>query len=142
MTMQESWSPERILRETRTIAVLFANPRTSAPAFYVPAYLAQKGYRVIPVHPAPVHADKTLFGERMRQNLGQIDEPVDLVNLFRRADAIPSHVPEILGMKTRPRFVWFQSGLRNEEAAAALRSEGIVVVQDRCTFADHRTWIG
>ena len=71
-----------------------------------------------------------------------LDEPVDLVNVFRRADAILSHVPEILAMTHRPRFVWFQQGLRNEEAAAALEREGIVVVQDRCTLADHRAFFG
>lgn len=136
------WTPERILWETRTIAVLFANPRVSAPAHYVPAYLAQKGYRVLPIHPAPVHAGTQLFGQPMRQSLAQIDEPVDLVNVFRRADAILSHVPEILAMTHRPRFVWFQQGLRNEEAAAALEREGIVVVQDRCTLADHRAFFG
>jgi hypothetical protein len=55
-----------ILEQTRSVAVLWANPRTSAPAFYVPAYLAGQGYRVYPIHPAKVHADKVLWGEPMR----------------------------------------------------------------------------
>ena len=71
-----STSPRAALAAARTIAVLWANPRPSAPAFYVPAYLAQQGYRVYPIHPAPVHADKVLWGRPMLQRLDQVPEPV------------------------------------------------------------------
>jgi len=129
---------EQILRDTTTVAVLFANPRTSAPAYYVPAYLAEQGYRVYPIHPAPVHADKVLFGQPMLQRLDQVPEPIDLLDMFRRAEAISDHVDDILALDPLPRVVWFQLGLRNEEAAARLEAAGITVVQDRCTLADHR----
>ena len=79
---------ERIHRQTQTIAVLWANPRESAPAHHAPAYMAAQGLRVYPIHVAQVHAGKTLWGMPMLQRLDQIDEPVDLVNVFRRAERI------------------------------------------------------
>ena len=99
---------EQILKDSTTIAVLFANPRTSAPAYYVPAYLAEQGYRVYPIHPAPAHADKVLFGQPMLQRLDQVPEPIDLLDMFRRAEAISDHVDDILALDPLPRVVWFQ----------------------------------
>ena len=133
-------TPREILVSTRTIAVFWANPRTSAPAYYVPAYLAGAGYRVYPVHPAAVHQDKTLWGQPMLQRLADVPEPIDLIDVFRRPEAIPDHVPEILALDPLPKVVWFQSGIVNDVAAAALRQAGITVVQDRCTLADHRSF--
>lgn len=133
-----STSIARILEQSTTIAVLFANPRPSAPAHYVPAYLAQQGYRVYPIHPAPTHSGLTLFGQPMLQRLDQVPEPIDLLDVFRRAEAISDHVDDILALEPLPKVVWFQLGLRNDEAAARLEAAGITVVQDRCTLADHR----
>jgi predicted CoA-binding protein len=70
--------------------------------------------------------------------LSEIAEPVDLVDVFRRAEDIPKHVEDILAMKPRPKVVWFQLGIKNEDAAKILESAGIIVIQNRCTLADHQ----
>jgi uncharacterized protein len=130
----------RILEETRTIAVLGAHWEPARPACYVPVYLDEVGYRVLPVNPAGI--GRTLFdGARRRPfvaALADLEGPVDMVDVFRRAELLPQHVDEILGMPHRPKVVWFQLGIRNDAVAATLEAAGITVVQDRCTLADHR----
>jgi predicted CoA-binding protein len=130
----------RILRETRTIAVLGAKPDAGAPAHYVPAYLQQRGYRLHPVN--PVYAGREILGEVVRATLADLPEPVDLVDVFRRPGYLVEHAREILALPWRPRTVWFQLGIRNDEAAAMLARDGIAVVQDRCMMPDHMRLIG
>ena len=126
----------RILESTSTIAVLGAHVVTSRPAHYVPHYLARHGYRIVPVN--PTFAGQVLWGERCRATLTDIDEPVDLVDVFRRSVDLPAHLDDLLGMTHRPPVVWLQSGIRNDDFAASLSDRGIEVVQDRCTLAEHR----
>lgn len=125
-----------ILTGSPTIAVLGVHREPEKAAFYVPEYLHDEGYRVIGVNPR--FAGETLFGEQVRATLASIDEPVDLVDVFRTPTAIPAHIPELLAMQPLPKVVWFQLGIRNDEAAAALTARGITVVQNRCTLADHQ----
>jgi predicted CoA-binding protein len=125
-----------ILTGSPTVAVVGMHTEPEKAAFYVPEYLHDEGYRVLGVNPKFV--GKTLFGEPVRALLRDIAEPVDLVDIFRRPDAVPMHVEDILAMKPRPKVVWLQLGIRNDEAAAALEKYGIVVVQNRCTLADHQ----
>lgn len=125
-----------VLASARTIAVLGAHPQPSRPAFYVPDYLRSVGYRVLPVNPA--YAGRQLFGATVVGRLNDLDEPVDLVDVFRRSDAVVDHVEEVLGMTPLPEVVWLQLGIVNAEAAARWRAAGIDVVQNRCTLADHR----
>lgn len=124
------------LKNARTIAVLGAHHAPSRPAFYVPEYLHAQGYRVLPVNPTLV--GKTLFGEPVRATLAELGEAVDIVDVFRLAELLPGHLPDILAMNPRPKVVWLQLGIRNEVFARALVEAGIDVVQDRCTLADHR----
>ena len=125
-----------ILSSSPVVAVLGIHQEPEKAAYYVPEYLHDEGYRVIGVNPK--FSDKTLFGERVRKTLREINEPVDLVDVFRRAAAIPEHIEDILAMKPRPRFVWFQLGIRNDDAAKKLEDAGITVIQSRCTLADHQ----
>jgi predicted CoA-binding protein len=125
-----------ILASARTIAVLGASTKTERPAHYVPDYLHAQGYRVIAVN--PLHRGETLWGEPFRVHLQDISEPVDIVDVFRQAAALPLHLEELLAMRPAPKVVWFQLGIRNDEVAARLIAAGIEVVQDRCTLADHR----
>ena len=125
-----------ILTSSPTIAVLGIHQEPEKAAFYVPEYLHDEGYRILGVNPA--FAGTTLFGEPVRARLADLGEPVDLVDVFRRPEHIPDHVEDILAMKPRPKVVWFQLGIRNDEAAAILEAAGIVVVQNRCTLADHQ----
>lgn len=126
----------RVLSEARTVAVLGAHTATVKPAHYVPDYLHGQGYRVLPVN--PVFAGQTLWGETVRATLAEIDEPVDVVDVFRRGDLLPRHLADLLAMEPRPKVVWLQLGIRNDAVARELSAAGIEVVQNRCTLADHR----
>ncbi len=125
-----------ILEHSPTVAVLGIHHAAEKPAFYVPEYLHDHGYRVIGVNPA--FAGETLFGEPVHATLAELTEPIDLVDVFRRGDAIPAHLDDILAMRPLPKVVWFQLGITNDAAAATLERAGITVIQDRCTLAEHR----
>jgi predicted CoA-binding protein len=128
---------KELLAATKRIAVLGIKTERQAgqPAFYVPSYLASAGFDVIPV---PVYyPDVTeILGQKVYRKLADIPGPVDLVNVFRRSEDIPPHLEDILAKN--PKAVWFQSGIRNEQAAQKLAMAGIKVVQDRCLMVDHR----
>lgn len=127
-----------VLRNTTAIAVLGIKPESHAmqPAFYVPKYMQDAGYRIVPV---PVYyPDVTDFlGEPVYRHLSEIIERVDMVNVFRRPQDIAQHVDEIIAAK--PNSVWFQLGIVNDAAAEAFAREGIKVVQDRCLLVEHRS---
>lgn len=124
----------RVLRESRRIAVLgIKTPESREPAYYVPAYAQRAGREIIPV---PVYyPDVTeILGARVYRKIADIPGDVDLVNVFRRPKDILPHVDDIIAK--RPKFVWFQSGIRNDEAAERLARAGIDVVQDRCLMVE------
>lgn len=129
-------SPYALLRDARTIAVLGATGTRHKAAFYVPAYLVDQGYRVLPVN--AVKVGQELFGQPVVGSLTDLDEPVDLVDVFRRSELLIEHEAEILAMDPLPRVVWFQQGIRDDALAARLEAAGITVVQDACTLAVHR----
>lgn len=123
-----------ILQRSPTVAVLGIHHELSRPAYYVPAYLHQQGYRIRGVNPALV--GRELFGSPVVATLADVDEAIDLVDVFRRADALPAHLAELLACPAP--VVWFQLGIRNDDVAAALTAAGKQVVQDRCTLAEHK----
>ena len=105
------------------------------PAFYVPQYMANAGFEVIPV---PVYYPEVtrILGREVYRKLVDVPGEVDLVNVFRRPQDIEAHVEDILAK--RPRAVWFQSGIRHDAAAERFARAGIKVVQDRCLMVEHR----
>lgn len=123
-----------ILAGSPTIAVLGIHDDPARPAHYVPAYLYAQGYRILGVNPALEGTE--LFGELVVASLADLDEPVDLVDVFRRAEALPDHQDELAACSAP--VIWFQQGIRNDDVADALVEAGKQVVQDRCTLADHR----
>ncbi len=129
---------EGVLREARTVAVLGAHQEAQRPAFYVPDYLFRHGYRILPVNPHLV--GRVLWDQPVVATLAELGEAVDVVDVFRRGDAVPGHVPDILAMAPLPAVVWLQLGIRNDEAATELVAAGIDVVQNRCMLADHRAF--
>lgn len=128
-----------ILEQARTVAVLGAHPDPERASHFVPQYLIEQGYRVLPVN--VTKAGECFFGHDAPcalAHLNDLREEVDVVDIFRRSEAVPAHLDEILAMQPPPKVVWLQKGIRNDEVAATLRERGIVVVQDRCMLADHR----
>ncbi len=130
-----------LLQQTKTIAVLGIKPESHSgqPAFYVPKYLAQAGYEIIPV---PVYYPEIteILDKPVHRKLTEIDEQIDLVNIFRKPSDVRMHVEEILASK--PKAVWMQLGISNDEAAERLAQAGIKVIQDLCIMVEHRTLIG
>ena len=126
-----------LLAETRRIAVIGikTEEQSSQPAFYVPQYMAQAGFEVIPV---PVYYPEAteILGQKVYRKLADVPGEIDLVNVFRRPQDVPGHLEDILSKK--PKAVWMQSGIRNDEVAERLAQEGIRVVQDRCLMVEHR----
>lgn len=126
-----------LLRHTRTIAVLGIKPESHAfqPAYYVPKYMMDAGYEIIPV---PVYYPEVteILGKQVYRDLGSIPVEIDLLNVFRRSEDIPKHTLEIISKK--PRAVWFQLGIRNDEVAQELAEAGIKVVQNLCLMVEHR----
>lgn len=126
------------LLQARTIAVLGAHPNPSKAAFYVPDYLGRQGYTLLPVN--PVYAGQQLWGRPIVARLTDLGESPDIVDVFRRSEALPDHLEEILA--ARPRLVWLQSGIIHDAFAETLQQAGIPVVQDRCLMVEHRHWFG
>jgi predicted CoA-binding protein len=132
---------KQILNAVKRIAVLGIKPETHAnqPAHYVPKYMQSAGYKIIPV---PVYYPEVteIMGEQVYRDLRDIPGEIDLVNVFRLPHDIPKHTDEIL--EAKPKFVWIQSGLRNDEVAETLAKTGIKVVQDLCLMVEHRALVG
>lgn len=124
-----------LLSDTKTIAVLGIKPESHAgqAGYYVPAHMAQAGYDIIPV---PVYYPEVtqILGKPVFRKLADIGRSIDMVNVFRKPGDIPPHIDDILAAK--PKSVWFQLGIRNDEAAQRLAEAGIKVVQDRCLMVE------
>jgi predicted CoA-binding protein len=117
-----------ILREVRTIAMVGASPDWNRPSFFAMKYLQAKGYRVIPVNPRA--AGQTILGETAYASLGAIPDRVDMVDIFRNSAAAGPIVDEAIPL--RPKVIWMQLGVRNDDAARRAEAAGIRVVMNRC----------
>lgn len=123
---------DRILRETKTIAVVGFSRRETRAGYYVPAYLQQQGYRIVPVNP---YLEEGL-GERAYASLEQLPAPPDLVLLFQHSDRVPPFIDQAIAVGAKA--VWMQTGIANAAAAAKAQAAGLDVVQDRCMMVEHR----
>jgi len=101
-------------------------------AYRIPEYLKVKGFRIIPVNP---NADEIL-GEKAYKKLGDIPGPIDIVDVFRPSEDVPSYVKDVLDKK--PKVFWLQLGIQNTQAEEAVASAGITVVHDRCIMQEHK----
>ena len=117
-----------ILASSRTFAFVGASPKESRPSYFAMKYLLTKGYRVIPVNPG--HAGKTILGQRIYASLADIEEPVDVVDMFRTPDAAPQVAREAIAIGAK--VLWMQLGVRNDEAAKLAEDAGLQVVMNRC----------
>jgi predicted CoA-binding protein len=119
-----------IFERVRVIALVGASNNPERPSNYVGAFLQGKGYKVIPVNPGL--SGQEVNGEKVYASLADIPEPVDMIDIFRAADAVPGIVEEALALDPRPTVIWMQMGIIHEEAAAKARAAGLTVVMDRC----------
>jgi predicted CoA-binding protein len=129
-----------ILRETKTIALVGASPKPERPSHRVMAFLLRKGYRVIPVNPG--HAGRAILDQPVVARLADIREPIDMVDVFRAAHALPALVDEILALPSLPKVIWGQLSVRDDGAAARAEAAGIKVVMDRCPAIEYPRLIG
>ena len=129
-----------LLRETKRIAVLGIKPEDHAgqPAFYVPKYMQQAGCEIVPV---PVYyPDVTeILGEKVYRRLADIPGEIDMINVFRKSKDVFQHVDAII--EKRPKSVWLQLGIRDDDSAERMAKAGIKVVQDLCLMVEHRALI-
>ncbi|MFN2197312.1 MAG: CoA-binding protein [Anaerolineales bacterium] len=122
----------RILNDTRTIAVVGFSTHAYRAGYYVPAYLQQQGYEIIPINP---NLDQAL-GKTAFANLEEIPGSVDLVLIFRRSEAVPPIVEQAIQIGAKA--VWMQRGIVNEAAARQATQAGLDVVMDACMMVEHR----
>lgn len=126
-----------VLARTHRIAVLGIKTDAAAaqPAFYVPQYLQNAGFEIVPV---PIYYPEAteILGQRVYRKLVDVPGELDLVDVFRRPTDLAAHLDDVLAKK--PKYVWLQLGIRNDEFAAALERAGIGVIQDRCIMVEHR----
>lgn len=124
-----------MLTRVKTIAVVGLSPKPDRPSFGVSQAMQRLGYRIVPVRPALAEA----LGEKAYAKLADIPFPVDLVNVFREAAAIPGVVEETLAIKAPA--IWIQEGIVHDEAAKKARAAGLTVVMDRCIWKDYMRYM-
>jgi hypothetical protein len=136
--LEEAGPLERlaILREAKTVALVGVSPNPLRSSNFVATYLARTSYTMWPVNP---HADEIL-GLKAYPSLADLPGPPDIVDCFRKASELPQVVEEAIAVGAK--VVWFQLGLRNDEAAAMATAAGLKVVQDRCLKIEHARFAG
>jgi len=127
-------APEEVralLETAHVIAVVGLSDKPERDSYHVAAYLQSRGYRIVPVNPAV----KEVLGERAYARLEDVPGPVDVVDVFRRPEAVPEVVASAIAVGAKA--VWLQEGVVHNEAAARARAAGLTVVQNRCMLKEH-----
>jgi uncharacterized protein len=119
-----------ILNTVKTIAMVGASEKENRPSYFAFKYLLERGYRMIPINPG--HAGHEILGQRIYGKLGDIPEPVDMVDVFRGSQYALAIVQEAIALKPRPLVIWMQLSVRDDEAAALAEANGMKVVMNRC----------
>jgi predicted CoA-binding protein len=128
MPLTDDQDIRAVLQEARTIALVGASDRPDRPSYGVMKRLQDHGYRVIPVNPQIT--GEHVHGEFVFRELGQLGDPIDIVDIFRRSDAVGDVVDAAIAMGAKA--IWMQLGVANEAAAARAEAAGLKVVMDRC----------
>jgi uncharacterized protein len=136
--LQELSAIGRLLRQSRTIAIVGLSPKESRPSNMVGRYLVDAGYTIFPVNPG----QETLLGRKCYPDLFALPEQVDIVDIFRKSEDIPEVVEQILALPRLPKAIWMQQGIVHEEAANRARNRGVMVIMDRCIKIDHHNLLG
>ncbi|MGK5506672.1 CoA-binding protein [Brevibacillus formosus] len=125
----------QLLEDAKTIAVVGLSNKPDRTSYMVSQAMQNAGYKIIPVN--PVIAGETVLGEKVLASLSEIDQPVDIVDVFRRSEDMMPVAEDALKMQNKPKVFWMQQGIANEEAAKLVADQGIEVVQDHCIKVDH-----
>jgi len=126
----------KIFVEAKNIAVVGLSPKENRPSHQVARYLLEVGYTIIPVNPG----QKQILGLKCYPDLLAIEGPVDVVDIFRRADQVEPIVRDAVSIGAR--VIWMQQGIVNEQAAALAENAGLTVIMDRCIKVDHMQFAG
>jgi uncharacterized protein len=135
-----------ILNTVKTIAMVGASAKDNRPSYFAFKYLGERGYNMIPINPGL--AGKELLGRKIYAKLSDVPVPIDMVDVFRAANYALPIVQEALTLNPRPRVIWMQLGIRNDEAAALAEANGLKVVMNRCPKIEYGRlsseigWIG
>ena len=145
----DSYSPDvirNILQSVKTIALVGASSNEVRPSYFVMKYLLDKGYEVIPVNPGL--AGQQILGQTVYASLEDIPKPVDMVDIFRNSDAAGPITDQALALSPKPRVIWMQLSVRNDEAATRAEAAGLQVVMNRCPKMEYGklsgewAWVG
>ncbi len=129
-----------VLTRTKRIAVVGVSMNPVRPSYYVARYLGLKGFDIVPVN--PMSAGEVLFGKTVVASLGDIDGPVDMVDVFRRSEAVPPIVDEALLLFPDLQTIWMQIGVEHSDAAAKAEARGVTVIQNRCPKIEYQRLFG
>jgi len=122
---------DEILRDCRTIAVVGLSSNPARPSYHVAAYMQSQGHRIIPVNPN----ETNVLGEPAYPSLAAVPDTIDLVNIFRKSEAVLPIVESAIAHGAKA--IWMQEGVSNEQAAVRARDSGLLVVMDRCWLKEH-----
>lgn len=135
-----------ILEDVRTVAIVGASSNEARPSFFVTKYLIDKGYNVFPLNPGM--AGKEICGRKVYASLGEVPEPIDMVDIFRNSAVAASFVDQALTLKPVPKVIWMQLTVRHDEAAEKAEAAGVRVVMNRCPKIEYGklsgewSWVG
>jgi uncharacterized protein len=145
----DSYAPDYIrgiLQDVKTVALVGASANTVRPSYLVMKYMLDKGFKVVPVNPGL--AGQSLLGQTVYATLRDIPVAIDMVDIFRNADAAAAVVDEALTLSPPPKVIWMQLSVRHDEAAAKAEAQGLRVVMDRCPKMEYGklsgewAWVG
>lgn len=129
-----------ILTRTKTIAMVGVSMNPVRPSYYVARYLDLKGFDIVPVN--PLHAGKVLFGKTIMGRLSEIEHRIDMVDIFRRSEAVPEIVEDAIAHLKGLRTVWMQIGVEHADTAARAEAMGLTVIQNRCPKIEYQRLFG
>ncbi len=135
-----------ILQNVKTVALIGASANDVRPSYFVMKYLLDKGYEIIPVNPGLAGQD--ILERKVYATLGDVPQPVDMVDIFRKPELAGAIVDEALELNPRPKVIWMQIGVRDDAAAARAEARGLQVVMNRCPKMEYGklsgewAWIG
>jgi predicted CoA-binding protein len=127
----------RKIYDLKDIAVVGMSKNVEKAAHYVPKYLIEKGYNVIPVNPTT----REILGRKSYSSISEVPENIDIVDVFRRSEEVPNVIVDAM-KKKGIKYIWMQEGIYNEEAESKAKENGFDVIYNRCMMAEHRRLFG